>query len=89
MNTNIHGFKGFHNLENGLTGLISGYNKTVHSSLSYSTGGVIYDAFKGFLVPRVDNQPQIGQNILNLLSLVKGKASINAVWNISLPQGVF
>ena len=66
--------------------LLSFYDDLFKAGLPDAPGRVVDDTREGILVLIVDRQPEIGQQILDLLALVKGYAPIDTVRYIQPPQ---
>src|SRR5689334_12202023 len=58
----------------------------VHRSFSDTTDRIINDALQRLFIPGIDNDPQVSDIILDLLSLVKRYAAVDGVWNIHPSQ---
>jgi hypothetical protein len=67
--------------------LYCGGNEFFKRCFAYATGGSVDYAFEGLVVVRVHCQTEVCYGILDFLALIKGQTAINAVWNISAPQG--
>ena len=61
----------------------------VEGGLADASGRIVNDSPQGFLIVGVHGQSQIGNGILDLLTLVERKSAIYAVWKASALEFVF
>ncbi len=54
-----------------------------------SPGGIVDHSFEGFVVIGVDDHPEPGEQVFDLLTLVEGESAIDLVGNVSFAQGFF
>ena len=62
------------------------HKEPIHGGFADAAGGVVDDALQRFVVPGVGREPKIGDQILDLLALVKRQASVNAVRHVQFAQ---
>ena len=63
-------------------------NEFVHGGFANAPGGIVDDALETFVVVGVDGQTEVGQKVFDLLALVKGQPSIDAVGNVEFSQAL-
>ena len=54
--------------------------------IPYPTRRVVDDADKGLVVLRIGGETEVTDGVLDLLALVEGCATVDAVWDIEMPQ---
>ena len=60
----------------------------LHRRIADSTGGIVDDAPDGLLVVGVDNDAEIGNDVLDFLALVEAEAAVDAIRDVLLAEGL-
>ena len=57
-----------------------------HGHIAYAACGVVDGSAESFLIVRVDDDAEVADHILDLLTLVEGESPVDTVRDIVLPQ---
>ena len=62
------------------------HSQFAHGSLPDASGGIVDDPLQCLLITRIDHQPEVGDDILDLFPLIERETSIDAVGHPHLAQ---